>query len=192
MFKNNKGGKKVRKILSLLLAVTMVISLTACGQKPEKAVDEFLKNCQKGKLPSYYQTYDQDEQSEELIKLILSKMTYKIEDTNQISDNEAQVTVKITSIDMRTAMIDIISEYMNWSMNQILSGNYYAQEQNDNKLMELFNNAIENNKDKTVTFTINVKVIKNSSGKWEVNVEDTLVDALTGGLYSSMQDIANY
>ena len=182
----------MRKILSLLLAVTMVVSLTACGQKPEKAVDEFLKNCQKGKLLSYYQTYDQDEQSEELIKLILSKMTYKIEDTNQISDNEAQVTVKITSIDMRTAMIDIITEYMNWSMNQMLSGNYYAQEQNDNKLMELFNKAIENNKDKTVTFTINVKVIKNSSGKWEVNVEDTLVDALTGGLYSSMQDIANY
>lgn len=192
MFKNHKGGKIVRKILGLLLAFTMVVSLTACGQKPEKAVDEFLKNCQKGKLPSNYQTYDQDEQSEELIKLILSKMTYKIEDTNQISDNEAQVTVKITSIDMRTAMIDIISEYMNWSMNQMLSGNYYAQEQNDNKLVELFNKAIENNKDKTVTFTINVKVIKNSSGKWEVNVEDTLVDALTGGLYSSMQDIANY
>lgn len=191
MLKNNKGGKIVKKLLGLLLAFTMVISLTACGQKPEKAVDEFLKNCQKGKLPSYYQTYEQDEQSEELIKIILSRMTYKIEDTNQISDNEAQVTVKITSIDMRTAMINVISDYMSWAMNQMLSG-YYDQEQYDNKLMELFSKAIEDNKDKTVTFTINVKVIKNSSGKWEVNVEDTLVDALTGGLYSSIQDIANY
>lgn len=191
MLKNNKGGKIVKKLLGLLLAFTMVISLTACGQKPEKAVDEFLKNCQKGKLPSYYQTYEQDEQSEELIKIILSRMTYKIEDTNQISDNEAQVTVKITSIDMRTAMINVISDYMSWTMNQMLSG-YYDQEQYDNKLMELFSKAIEDNKDKTVTFTINVKVIKNSSGKWEVNVEDTLVDALTGGLYSSIQDIANY
>lgn len=191
MLKNNKGGKIVKKLLGLLLAFTMVISLTACGQKPEKAVDEFLKNCQKGKLPSYYQTYEQDEQSEELIKIILSRMTYKIEDTNQISDNEAQVTVKITSIDMRTAMINVISDYVSWTMNQMLSG-YYDQEQYDNKLMELFSKAIEDNKDKTVTFTINVKVIKNSSGKWEVNVEDTLVDALTGGLYSSIQDIANY
>lgn len=181
----------MKKILGLLLAFTMVISLTACGQKPEKAVDEFLKNCQKGNLPSTYQTYAQDDQSEELIKLILSRMTYKIEDTNQISDNEAQVTVKITSIDMRTAMISVISDYMSWSMNQMLSGNYYVQEQ-DNKLMEIFNKAIEDNKDKTVTFTINVKVIKNSSGKWEVNVEETLLDALTGGLYSSIQDIAIY
>ncbi len=182
----------MKKLLTTLLALFMVLSLTACGNKAESTVKTFLDNCKKGNLEEFF--VDEDELSEEeygeFLKALLQHMDYKIEKSEKISDDEYIVTTTITTIDMSTAFTDIFTSYFNWAVTQAMSGTEVSDEELTAKFKELLNQAIEDNKDTTKSFTVDIKVEKNDEGKWEIDMEETLVDALTGGFISSASNFS--
>ncbi|MDO4378395.1 MAG: DUF5105 domain-containing protein [Erysipelotrichia bacterium] len=180
----------MKNILKVLLVLSMIITLTACGEKPEKVVKTFLNNCKSGNLTELYAADEDntmnDEQYAALFKTIFSKMSYKIKTTEMKSDNEAIVTTEITTIDMSSSFKDIINDYLNWVMGKVFSSEDLSEEEVAAKLSELLNTALERNKDKTITFTVDIRVTKDNNGKWQIDFNNTLMNALTGGFYDSL------
>ena len=181
----------MKKLLTVLLSLAMILSMTACGQKPETAVKEFLDKCKGGNLEEIADYNDEvlEEEYTEIFKSIISNVTYKITGTEQTADDEAVVKAQITTIDMSETFQTIISETLTWALGQAFSGKEPTEEEAYDKMMEFFNNSVEKNKDKTKTFDIDIQVIKDSDGKWKVDVDDDLIDALSGGLYSSVEEM---
>ncbi|MDO4377928.1 MAG: DUF5105 domain-containing protein [Erysipelotrichia bacterium] len=181
----------MKKILTILLSLTMILSLTACAQKPETAVKEFLDKCKSGNLEEIADYNDEvlDEEYAEIFKSIISNVTYKISGAEQTADDEAIVKTQITTVDMSETFQNIISETLTWAFGQALSGKEPTEEETYDKMMELFNSSVEKNKDKTKTFDLDIQVIKDSDGKWQVDIDDDLIDALSGGLYSSVEEM---
>ncbi len=180
----------MKNILKVLLVLTMIITLTACAEKPEKVVNTFLSNCKKGNLTELYaddgDTALNDEQYASLFKTIFSKMNYKIKKTEMKGENEAIVTTEITTVDMSSSFKDIVSDYISWAMGKVFSSEELSEEEVAAKLTELLNSALEQNKDKTITFTVDIRVTKDNNGKWQIDLNNTLMNALTGGFYNSL------
>ncbi len=181
----------MKKFTITLLAILMVLTLTACGNKAEAAVKTFMENCKAGKLEEINKYEQQEVTSDEYQQFyvnLFKNLEYTIEKSESKSSDEAIVTVTITNIDMSSAFTTLFSDYIQWALGKVLSGQEVSDQEASDKMMETLNNLIETNKGKTKTTTVDITVIK-EDGKWNVKLDEKLFDAITGGFISS---IANF
>ncbi len=195
----------MKKVLSSILALAMMLSLVACGKQatPESIIDETLKSIQSLDRDSILELYNLEEdvdglladedvdQVMEIMELLLSKMTYTMgESTVDEENGTAVVSVTITNTDMS----DVIERFMNAALEYGLKYAFLPADQQPSdeevnealyaKLKELL--ASPDNK--TVTITVDVPMAL-EDGEWVVTDEILFSDAVYGGLLTAIEEM---
>ena len=181
----------MRKILLLLTSVMMVLGMAACGggggeekqdtNTPEAAVTGYLdafKAVDQAKINEYVAEDDMmySEDTEEDIseaQIVFGNITYEIKSVNTDTEGVAIVTTDITNIDMTAVMQSLMTAAMTES------GDIEAMD--EEKSMEMLKQAIEDNKDNTITKTVDIELTQ-VEDKWKVKSTDELVTVLSGGI----------
>ena len=181
----------MRKILLLLTSVMMVLGMAACGgggggeeqstNTPEAAVAGYLdafKAVDQAKLNEYVTEddvmYSEDTESVTEAQVVFGNFTYEIKSVNTDTEGVAIVTTDITNIDMNIVM----QEYMKKALEASENSTDMTQEE----AMTLLKDSIAENKENTITKTVNLEVKKAEDGQWKVKTTDELNTILTGGL----------
>ena len=176
----------MKKLLAAVLTVIMAVSLGACGAKegPDTAVSNYLNaiKAQDFKTASNYGDveYDElsgeneDEQSSAMMNSLMESLSYTIVSTEESADT-ATVKVNIKAIDMSLVMSDYISQAFTLAFSGI------AEDELQQKMLEVFSTALENNKENLIEREVDVALTKGENG-WVITMSNELADAITGGL----------
>ena len=176
----------MKKLLAAVLTVIMAVSLGACGAKegPDTAVSNYLNaiKAQDFKTASHYVDveYDElsgeneDEQSSAMMNSLMESLSYTIVSTEESADT-ATVKVNIKAIDMSLVMSDYISQAFTLAFSGI------AEDELQQKMLEVFSTALENNKENLIEREVDVALTKGENG-WVITMSNELADAITGGL----------
>lgn len=179
----------MRRILLLLTSFVVALGIVACGKSeqnsstPEATVAALLDAVKEGdqtKVNQYVSQYDSmySENSETDItqaKLMFENITYHIQSVDVIdTEGTSVVTVDITNIDMNIVMQEYMKKVLEISAN--------STDMTEEEAMTLLKDSIEENKENTITKTINLEVKRAESGEWEVKTTDELNTILAGGL----------
>ena len=169
----------------------MVLGMAACGggggeekqdtNTPEAAVAGYLdafKAVDQAKINEYVAEDDMmySEDTEEDIseaQIVFGNITYEIKSVNTDTEGVAIVTTDITNIDMTAVMQSLMTAAMTES------GDIEAMD--EEKSMEMLKQAIEDNKDNTITKTVDIELTQ-VEDKWKVKSTDELVTVLSGGI----------
>ena len=184
----------MRKILLLLTAFVVALGMVACGKSeqaeseqnsstPEATVAALLDAVKEGdqtKVNQYVSQYDSmySEDSETditQVKVMFENVTYHIQSVDVIdTEGTAVVTVDVTNIDMNIVM----QEYM----KKALEASENSTDMTEEEAMTLLKDSIAENKENTITKTVDLEVKRAEDGEWKVKTTDELNTILMGGL----------
>lgn len=195
--------KRAIKIIAALLAALMLtMGFSACGSanSPEAAVKgmfDAIKNQDLEKAEKYVDLTDtkafiteksQVTNTDTVLKEVGKKLDYEIISTEQVDENTAKVKTKVTSVDMTAVMKSYFSLNLQNSITSIFGGAQPSSEAN--QADDLFIKCLSAESVGTVTNEVEITVTKESGG-WKVSVDDTLNNALLGGLKSMKEMISS-
>ncbi len=184
----------MRRILLLLTSVVVALGMAACGKSgqveskqnnstPEATVAALLDAVKEGdqtKVNQYVAQNDSmySEESETDVtqsKIMFENITYDIQSVDVIdTEGTAGVTVDITNIDMNIVMQQYMEKALEASAN--------VADMTQEEAMTLLKDSIAENKENTITKTVNLEVKRAEDGQWKVKTTDELNTILTGGL----------
>ena len=191
----------MKKILGVLLAVSMCISLVACGSSRDSAetvVDNAIKAFQSADQDQTQQywgdtnftetsdelTSEDEAYSQELIEKIAGGLTYTITGSSEDENTgTATVTVEFTNIDMGAVMSDWIADMMSTVFGYAFlpEDQQPSDEELNQMYMDSLKEVIDNHKDDTVTNTVDVS-LSLVDEEWKINTTDDVVNAMVGGM----------
>ena len=203
----------MKRIISIILMVLMIVGLTACGASPTSTTESFLNAVKSGDTDTINEVYaggtldimdsvsDEGDDAEdettddsldkvydELLVPKLLDFDYEVSN-EQIDGDKATVDVKFTTYKLGDAFSAFFSEYLTQAFALIFSD--VSDEQMDalasNILTEKLNLCEEKTYDKTVTLSLSKK-----DGKWVVDAIEPasdIIDALSGGLVTTMKNL---
>lgn len=198
--------KKYAKILSLVVALVMVMTcFAACGglspeQQAEKAVDSCftaLKSGDTQTATSYMKDsditdLDDDEEdstvNETMTKAVFGKLDYKILSSTKVDDNTVTVKVEITNVDMKPVFTEFFTQALQYALANAFADPQPTDEEMNQKMTEIFDACISKEGLATVTKEVDVKVVKDGEN-WIIDSDDTLANALLGGLGDAMEEL---
>ena len=188
----------MKKIIALLLSLTMILSLTACTDKNESAkaaVDKALVAILQLDVITLSKYIDIDKLQEQQVltdldldiadiskeelnkaKLILKNFDYEILDSNEQVDS-ALVKVKLTNQDMRKLFL----QYIQYAFEIVLSES--DDEIIDQKLDAKFVELLDADNAELVSSVIELSLNK-VDGQWKIDINESVLDAILGGLVS--------
>lgn len=188
----------MKKIIALLLSLTMILSLTACTDKNESAkaaVDKALVAIVQLDVITLSKYIDIDKLQEQQVltdldldiadiskeelnkaKLILKNFDYEILDSNEQVDS-ALVKVKLTNQDMRKLFL----QYIQYAFEIVLSES--DDEIIDQKLDAKFVELLDADDAELVSSVIELSLNK-AEGQWKIDINESVLDAILGGLVS--------
>lgn len=177
---NNDGERKqpMKKVISLMLALVLALSLTACGGKtgPEgvdsddavaQKIMDFMKSC-------------------------AGRLKYQVGEAT-VDGDTATVPVEFTYVNAGSLMTEILTEYISQAWSLALSG------ADDEKLAAAFEEVFDEKTTgadfPTLTATLTIPCVQTSDG-WKIsssadNSEDLsaqLLDILTSNIYGALED----
>ncbi len=117
--------------------------------------------------------YSEDTEDVSEAQVVFGNISYEIKSVNTDTEGVAIVTTDITNIDMTAVMQSMMAAAMTES------GDVEAMD--EEKSMEMLKQAIEDNKDNTITKTVDIELTQ-VEDKWKVKSTDELVTALSGGI----------
>lgn len=182
----------MRKILLLLTSVMMALGIVACGgsgesgeentNTPEAAVAGFLDAVKEGdqsKANEYLEKEDtmySEDTAEDTtqLKMMLENITYNIQSVNTDTEGVSIVTVDITNVDMSA----VFQTYMQNALEAATDNPNMTQEE----AITLLQEAITENKENTITKTVDLEATQSDEGKWKIKTTDELSSILAGGL----------
>lgn len=193
-----------RASIILVLLFSLTIALVGCGQDsgetPEQAVTNALtavQNLDQDTAEKYFRYEDlitSDSESEEFmedeetVKLMFDKLDFKIV-SSSIEDDTAIVETEITNIDLTTIIIEYIQQAMTVAFEYAFAGDDAPSDAEMEEQMEiLFIEMLQDEDSKTVTTTVDIHLTKNADS-WKLTIDETLQDALFGGLISGIQEV---
>ncbi len=187
----------MKKIILPLIAIFMMVSLVGCGSKTkaENSVKDFFNSYEKmdlNKADEYvedggllkksilkFESYNQNRQ--EALKYWSGKISYKIlnskEDGKEI-DVETEVTALNGTYIYNNYMQDVKS--LNFNENA-LNGNGLNGDDIGNNFDKAFISALENQSTPMITTKVVIK-LKNEDGKWKIQNDKEVLQAILGGL----------
>lgn len=194
--------KKIKRILSLLMTIMLVMSVSGCGEveKAKKSVDEMFgafETVNLEQINTYLNTDElsslelltDDSKSEEVFKLMFSKLSHNIISVEEADENTIVVKTEITTIDMGLVFQEWMQESIKMAFDGAFSGESLSEDEYNKKVEEQLLEILKKEDRQTVTNTVDIKYVK-TDNKWDIQVDDKLTDALLGGLISFMDSFA--
>ena len=190
-----KGSKKVGYwvggIVLLVVVLVIVTALLLLPATPEKSVEGMLNSLKNADFESVnkYVNYEEivnesemlqnSEMDEETQSLLFDKLTWKILNISK-EENTASVNVEITNKDFD----QIISNYTQEALRIAFSGEFFTQEEQNNKLKE----QLKNEEIGTKTVTTTIQLVKQDK-EWKIQADESLVNALLPGLQEAINSL---
>lgn len=167
----------MKKILSVVLAsAVLMLCLASCGtHAAAKALDEILAPVKNGDFENAYIIANSlfSGEDEELLTALYKNFDYTIGKVTE-TDGTALVSVTITMTDIGQIFMDYMAEAM--------SGNETSEDR--------FAEMLSDEDAPTKTFDVTVNMFKVNENWTLSEGADALTDALTGGLISTFEGIA--
>lgn len=192
----------MKKVQAVSLCLILALSLTSCGGQGRESAAAVTENAIKAvqsadldAMRAYWgddefeaedSSSEDDTYSEDMIKLIASGLTYNIVSSEEDENaGTATVTVEFTNVNMSKIMASYISEIFSIVMEYaFLPEDQQPSEEELNQVyLEKFSELMEQNGNETITTTVDVS-LSLVDDKWEINTDETIVDAMLGGMYS--------
>ena len=200
----------MKKAIALVLILALTLSLTACGSKPETAVDKFF---------SAVKTYDSEAMTNALIptatdglgsaseylkestdpiaapfmeylKGNAAKITYEVTGA-KVNGDEATVTVKCKYVDGSQLFAKIIQELFTELMTAAFSGKELTEAQMTQIGVDLLNKNLSTATETFTEKTIDISCV-NVDGTWYVaNVSDEMADVVSSNLFTAAKGLAD-
>jgi|GEM_PF-1164133 len=189
----------MKKLIVLLTAAALILGCIGCSKKTEtaeEAVSNFLtaittQNSETAQ--QYVSSLDEipflsvDSTNSEgyyMTESILSSLAFEILSSEE-TNSSAVVNVKITAVDMSA----VVSDYFSIALELAFSG--LEGLDLETKMEEAFMEAFDNNKHTLREAEVSIQLDKNSTG-WNIpQIDDALLDALSGGLSSIASNLSN-
>ncbi len=173
----------MKKIISLsLVCVLCLVCFASCGAHPASdALEELLKSVKTGDFASasVIENSPFANEDDEMLTAMYKNFDYTIGKTTETEDG-ANVEVSITMTDIG----QVFTDYMTEAMENAMNSDWDADDTRFNEMLV--------SKDAPVkTFDITVAMVE-TDGAWDVSdseANEGLVDALTGGLFSSLSGL---
>lgn len=180
--------KKILTLLSIIIILPLLI-LGCSSSSPKESVVGFLegvKNMDKEAFNSYLLEENKEEferfikksnfaNSTELLKLF-SDVSWKIESSNVQKDN-AEVVVKITAIDMKSLLSEVMGEIVSTTLEDVFSGKQIDENDLREKMDKYVLDKAQDKKLEKKTSMIVFKLRKNKENKkWEIMNPEEIAD----------------
>ena len=198
--------KTTKNSISLLLAFTMLMSLTGCGEikKAENTVVglfDALKAADVEKVSEYMDADDfkvegDDEDSivsdtEMIIQNMFKQLDYKIISSEKKDDSTVIVTAEITNTDMKPVLGEFFAKALQYAFANAFSDSQDSDEESNKKMEEMLIESLNKPDLATVTNTAYITVVKTEDKSWKIDSDDAFLNALLGGLYEAVKDMQN-
>ena len=197
--------KRFKNVLTLLLLIfACLLNLTGCGEtkNAEKTVSgmfEAFKSLEFEKAKTYvdYNEFKISDNKDSitgdidlLMKNLFNKLDYKIISSEKNDNKNVIVKTEITAIDMKPIMSEVFSNALQIAFANALASKdqQLSEEDTYKKIEEIFIQSLSKPDLKTVTNTVDINVVKTKDG-WKVNVDETMTNALFGGLKTVINDM---
>ena len=173
----------MKKILSIVLCLFVLLSVAACGKTNEAAaaLEKDLAALKSGAFADTEILQGSAFANEEdmMLDAMFARFSYKIGES-KIDGDTATVAVTMTMVDMGEAF----SAYMSAAMEHLDEANWDADG-------SYFAEMIKGEDVATTDFSVTVNMEKNADGVWAVAKEgnEALYNALTGGLLDSLSGL---
>ncbi|MCH5188568.1 MAG: hypothetical protein J1F63_09205 [Oscillospiraceae bacterium] len=177
------------------LIIALMFLLTGCGnpaKKAEEAVNSAFAALQKadfeelGKYVTNAEPFGGDtmglvDDVDALGDAMYGRMEHKITSSELQKDGSVTVTADITNVDMSKAFDSWYTAIFAFMTSE--EAKSLNQEELIARSSEMLFNTIKTAED-TITTTVDITVSKNEKGKWQLEVDNDLIDAASGGIVS--------
>lgn len=190
----------MKKFLSLILSVAMLLSLAGCGAKPESAVEDFCKAMQKFDFKKMSECVDgADEITEEDIASLnedlpaeileyftaqAKEMTYTI-DKAEVGEDTATITVTFSHTDIQPVMISVLGEYVKQALVSAFSG--ASEEDMEALLYSIFAEKVESEGVTTTQTTVVFPCVKTDDGWKLTEIHDDVLHIMTCNMAAALK-----
>lgn len=186
--------KKTRGFKAVFLLFATIMIFTSCGPKiddPETVVNKALtaiKTLDYETASTYFnsddfqvdETTSEDQGlNDETISKLFESIQYEIV-SSEVSDTTATVNATIKAINMSAVISDYVSEAMLYIFSDL------TEEELNTKYNEILLNSMNKNAENLIEKNVDISLTKSDTG-WLIDVNDSLLDAITGGTYSLTQ-----
>lgn len=190
--------KLFRKVAAVVTVFVVMLSLAACGPKPEETVKSFFDAAKKSDIATMatYMKKDGDkgnfkfdnQEQEKIVKAVFAKLSYEKVSSKEDGKN-ATVKVKVTSLDLPQIYGKVVTNMLPLLISSAMANN---SNENDakNQLMQGFLNAINDPNAPKTTTEVDIKLVK-SDKSWLIEPNDDLLNALTGNLSKALSKTGN-
>ena len=121
------------------------------------------------------------EETEEMNRQMFSRLSYELGET-KVEGDTATVQAKITNMDMAKVLQAYFDELYSMAGDS-------DEDIGDEKMEEVLREILSREDNETVTNEVTVKLAKKDGG-WQIQTTDELANALTGGFFSLVNQMA--
>ena len=205
--------KKIVKVSALIVVVCMMLCLCSCGEmkKAQGQLEAMLSSLQKGEYSRMLDEYIcEKEENKDFLgcgddfskegypaydaqMALFETMEYEILSGTMSETGDIVFDVEITTLNLEPVADRLVE------LSETFEFNYMEEmgdETNEEELQEIINEAILREQTAIITeyinssnktsqkYTVQVELCHNSKAGWKVHLNDELVNALAGGLYT--------
>lgn len=186
-----------RKILALLLGLSLLFTLAACGTarpSAQSVTESAIQAIQAADITSLQQNWGGDlpngdalgldEQDATLLEALTKNLTYKVVSAEEKeADGTAVVSVEFTNTDMAPVMEDFIQSVLGDALQYAFLPE--EQQPSDEELTEqylqTFTDLLEEEDLATKTTTVEIPLTL-VDDQWQITPDEAIVDAMFGGM----------
>lgn len=185
-----------RKILALLLGLSLLFTLAACGTRPsaQSVTESAIQAIQAADITSLQQNWGGDlpngdalgldEQDATLLEALTKNLTYKVVSAEEKeADGTAVVSVEFTNTDMAPVMEDFIQSVLGDAFQYAFLPE--EQQPSDEELTEqylqTFTDLLEEEDLATKTTAVEIPLTL-VDDQWQITPDEAIVDAMFGGM----------